>query len=197
MPEPAPRLIEVPVLETGRLRLRGHRLEDFEPCAAMSAHPIVIRHTTGRALPPEEAWAKLLRNAGLWLLLGYGYWAVEEKATGEFVGQLGFADFKRDIEPPLKGIPEIGWILAPHVHGRGYATEAARVAITWADEHLGAQRTACVIHTGNDASIRVAEKCGYREFQRTQYKDHEVVMFERLRGEGALKSDPSRTEVRS
>jgi RimJ/RimL family protein N-acetyltransferase len=171
--------VEVPTLETERLTLRGHRLDDFAASAAMWADPIVTRHIGGKPLSPEEAWAKILRYAGLWSLLGYGYWAVEEKASGEFAGELGFADFKRDLEPPLGDTPEVGWALVSRVHGKGYATEAVRAAIAWGDQHFGAVRTACLIHPDNIASIRVAEKCGFREYHRTLYKDHEVILLAR------------------
>ena len=171
--------VEVPILETERLRLRGHRLDDFAASAAMWADPIVTRHIGGMPLSPEEAWAKILRYAGLWSLLGFGYWAVEEKASGEFAGELGFADFKRDLEPSLGEMPELGWALVSRVHGKGYATEAVRAAIAWGDQHFGAVRTACIIHPENIASLRVAEKCGYREYHRTLYKDHDVILLAR------------------
>ena len=48
-----------------------------------------------------------LFDHGLWSLLGFGYWAIEEKAAGGFVGELGFADFKRDIEPSLGRIAQV------------------------------------------------------------------------------------------
>ena len=101
MPETVRCAAEVPILETERLRLRGHRRDDFAASAAMWADPIVTRYIGGKPLSPEEAWGKMLRYAGLWSLLGYGYWAVEERASGEFAGELGFADLKRDIEPSL------------------------------------------------------------------------------------------------
>ena len=169
----------VPVLETERLRLRGHHAEDFGDSLAMWSDPIVFRYTTGKPQSTEDIWARMLRYAGLWSMLGYGYWLVEEKSSGEFVGELGFADFRREISPSIAGIPEIGWVLSPKMHGRGYATEGVRGAVAWAETHLGSQPTTCLIHPENAASIRVAEKCGYREWQRTQYKEHEVILFTR------------------
>ena len=170
---------EVPVLETERLRLRGHRLDDFSALAAMWADPIVVRHTTGKPQTREEVWSRLLRYAGHWAMLGFGFWVVEDKSTSEFLGELGFLDFKREITPPLGSTPEIGWILASHAHGKGYGTEAVRAVIAWGEEHFGRVRTACLIHPENAASLRVAEKCGYREYTRTLYKDHEVILLER------------------
>lgn len=171
-------LHEAPIVEADRLILRAYRIEDFPHMAVAWADPEVTRYI-GRPSPEEESWARFLRNIALWPMLGYGYWAATEKATGRYIGDVGFADFKREIEPSLKGVPEIGWVLARGSHGRGYATEAARAALRWLESALGPQRTVCIINVDNRASVRVAEKCGYREFARTQYKGSVVTMLER------------------
>lgn len=168
-----------PVLETERLRLRAHRVADFDDCAAMWGDPKVVRHIGGKSLSREEVWARLLRYAGHWSLLHYGYWAVEEKTTGAFAGELGFADFQRELESDLKGLPELGYAFASRVHGMGYATEAALAALAWGDAHFRSKRTACIIHPDNLASVRVAEKCGYREHERTTYKGEPAIVFVR------------------
>jgi RimJ/RimL family protein N-acetyltransferase len=167
----------VPVLETARLKLRGHRLDDFTACAAMWADPMVTRYISGKPSTEEESWSRLLRYVGHWTLLGFGYWVVEEKATGCFAGEVGFADLRRDLEPSLNDTPEIGWVFAPHAHGRGYASEAARAVIAWGEAHFGTSQTACIVHPENLASIRVAEKCGYRELRRTVYKGQPTTVF--------------------
>ena len=169
--------IEVPTLETERLKLRGHHLDDFAHCAAMWADPNVTRYIGGRPLTEEEAWTKFLRYAGHWSLLGFGYWVAEEKSTGNFAGELGFADYKRDLEQSHNRIPEIGWVLASHAHGKGYATEAVRAIVAWGDAHFQSPRTACIITPENLGSIRVAEKCGYRELQIANYKGKPTLMF--------------------
>lgn len=179
MAQPLPSLDDVPVIETARLRLRRHRVEDLADCAALWADPEVVRHISGRPFTEEEVWARLLRYVGHWALLGFGYWLVEERESGAFVGELGFADFHRDIEPALDGMPELGWVLASRAHGRGYATEAARAAVAWGERHFGAARIACIIAPGNHASIRVAEKCGFRLLQLTSYKGEPTLMFVR------------------
>jgi RimJ/RimL family protein N-acetyltransferase len=170
---------EVPVLETARLKLRGHRLDDFPHSAAMWADQVVTQFIGGKPLTEEESWTKFLRYAGHWRLLDFGYWAVEERATGDFVGEIGFADYKRDLQPSLKGMPEIGWVLASPAHGKGYATEAVRAAVAWGDTHVHAARTACIIAPENLASIRVAEKCGYRDPQPATYKGKPTLLFVR------------------
>jgi RimJ/RimL family protein N-acetyltransferase len=169
-----------PVIETARLRLRAHRMNDLAECAAMWGDPAVTRYIGGRPFTREEVWARLLRYAGHWNWLGYGFWVLEEKATGRFAGELGFADFKRDIQASLEGAPEIGWVLATRVQGQGYATEGVRAAVAWGDTQAGWTRTACLIHPENRGSIRVAEKCGYRERDWALYKGQPAIVFDRM-----------------
>jgi RimJ/RimL family protein N-acetyltransferase len=166
-------------IETDRLLLREHRVEDLDDCAAMWADPIVTRHIGGRAFSREDTWSKLLRYAGHWALLGFGYWVIRDRASGAFVGEVGFADFKREIEPPILNKPEIGWALVPAAHGRGIATEAVRAALAWGEPHFGGKSTVCLIDPGNTASLRVANKCGYRERSKLTYKNSQTLLLER------------------
>lgn len=179
MPELKTSEVRIPRIETERLVLRGHRLGDFEHSARMWADEAVTRYIRPTPCSEEESWARFLRYAGHWSHLGYGYWAVEEKSSGEFVGEVGFADYHREIEPPLQGVPECGWALTPAVHGRGYATEAVRAVTAWGDANFGAVRTACIIAPEHAASIKVANKCGYRELQPALYKGETVLLFVR------------------
>jgi RimJ/RimL family protein N-acetyltransferase len=172
-------LKQAPVLESARLKLRPHGLDDFAPCAAMWADPIVARYIGGKPLSEEEAWTKLLRYAGHWSVMGFGYWAVEEKETSCFIGELGFADYKRDILPPLGTTPEAGWIFSPAAHGKGYASEALGEVLAWSETHFEGGRTVCLIHPENAASIRLAEKHSYRELRRTSYRDRPAIVFSR------------------
>ncbi len=169
----------VPEIETQRMILRGHRLEDFADCAAMWADPEVTRHIGGKPLTETEAWTRFLRYAGHWAVMGFGYWALEEKGSGAFVGDVGFADYKREIEPSIKGEAEIGWVLARPFHGKGYATEAVRAALAWGDAHFDRARTVCIIDPGNLGSLKVAGMCGFGEYARTMYKGGPVILLER------------------
>lgn len=169
----------VPVIETERLILRGHKPDDFPAFAAIRADPLVARFTTGKPIKEEEAWSKFLTCLGLWLNLGYGYWAIEEKASGEFIGEAGFGDFKRDITPSIKGIPEIGWLLGSPFHGRGLGGEAVAAVVAWGDKTFGGKTTVCIIDPDNPASLRLAEKFGYKEYARTEFKGEKVILFRR------------------
>ena len=169
--------LDIPILETERLILRGHTRGDFAAYAAMWADPAFAQFSGGTPLSEEDAWARFLRPFGHWHLLSFGFWAIEEKLSRRFVGDVGFAEHQREIDPSLKGIPEIGWALAVHAQGKGYATEAARAAIQWGDKRLGPVRTACTIHPANLASVRVAEKCGYRETTRTLHKENPSIVY--------------------
>jgi RimJ/RimL family protein N-acetyltransferase len=173
------RATAAPTIETGRLRMRSFRATDLDDYAAMWADPVVLQHIGIPPSPREQTWTRLLRAHGHWALMGFGFWAVEEIATGRFVGEVGLAEFMREMEPSLVGTPEIGWVLSQWSHGRGFATEAAQTAIAWWDENHGGSRTVCIIDPDNAASLRVADKCGYREFARTTYKESPILVLAR------------------
>ncbi len=169
---------EVPVFETERLRLRGRALDDFAFIRDMWADPVTTKYIGGAPLSQEASWTKFLRMLGHWPALGFGYWIVEERASGRAIGETGFADFKRDIEPSLHGQLEIGWALAPEFHGKGYAMEATRAAIAWGDAHFPDRRMCCIISPGNAPSIRLAEKLGFISGAATKYHgDDMLVMY--------------------
>ena len=169
--------LNIPRLETPRLILRGHRLEDFEASVAIWTDPVVHRFFHGQSMAREDIWGRLLRTIGTWAAFGYGSWAVEEKATGAYVGRVGVAEVMRDIDVPVAGMPEAGWTLASRVHGRGYATEAMGAALAWLDGRLPHARMFCLLHPDNAASIRVAEKCGFRPWRETTYKDERTLVW--------------------
>jgi len=171
--------LKVPVIETVRLRLRGRTLEDFPFFLDMWADPEVTRYIGGKPRGEEETWTKYLRTLGHWAVMGYGYWAVEEKDSSALIGEVGFGDFKRDMTPSIKGEPEIGWVLASSAHGKGYASEAALAAVEWGDEHLGGARMSCIIEPAHAASIRIAEKCGFKETARTILHGDEILLLHR------------------
>lgn len=173
-------LATIPVLETDRLVLREHRLEDFPVLFEMWSDPVVTRLIGGKPRPKEEVWLKFLRVAGLWAHLGYGYWIVEERSSGATLGEIGFADFKRDLFPSIEGEPELGYAFAAAAHGKGYASEAARAVVAWGDHHFSTDdRMSCIISPENASSLRIAEKCGFRETARSAYHGDDVIILHR------------------
>ncbi|GAC1407341.1 MAG: GNAT family N-acetyltransferase [Candidatus Velthaea sp.] len=172
---------DIPVLTTERLRLRGHTVADYAASSKMWADPEVTRYIGGKPSSASQTWQRVLGYAGHWALMNFGYWVVEESASSRFAGEVGFADFKRDIDASMREVPELGWAFAPEFHGKGYATEAVRAALAWSDRHFEQPRTVCLISPENAASIRVAGKCGFAEFGRSRLNTAPVVLFERFR----------------
>jgi RimJ/RimL family protein N-acetyltransferase len=170
---------EAPVLQTERLTLRPFRAGDADAQAAMMGDAEVMRHLGGHPLAREDSWRKLLCGHALWSLLGFGYWAVERRADGVMIGQVGFADFQRDMEPRIGGLPEMGWLFAREAAGQGYATEAAAAGLAWIDAALSPPETVAIIDHANAASIRVAEKCGFDARQDALYRGESILLFRR------------------
>lgn len=173
-----PYTTSAPTLKTPRLTLRAHTARDFDASYEMWIDPKITRFIGGRAATRDEAWTKILRYAGMWHLMGFGYWLIEETATKRFVGDIGFADFKRDLTLSIEGQPETGWALAAWAHGKGMASEALAGILAWGDANLS-QPSVCIISPENPASLRVAQKCGYKEVTRTTFKDDPVILFRR------------------
>lgn len=179
-PPPLPdAAMQIPELRTARLVLRAPHPDDFDAAFAMWTHLDVVRFIGKRIQTREEIWGRILRYIGHWQTIGYGFWSIT--LDGAFVGECGFGDFHRDIAPEIT-VPEMGWSLAPHVHGKGIASEALRAAVGWGDANLATARTACIIDPENTPSLRVAERIGFRETLRTTYRGDPTVMFERERG---------------
>ncbi len=151
-------MIEIPVLHTDRLILRGFEPRDEEPYMALMADLEVARFLAdGRTLSRFEAWRQLAMLVGHWQLRGYGLWAVEERASGRFIGRIGGHN--------PEGWPafEIGYTLARDAWGKGYAREGAGAALAYARDTLKRDEIVSVIRPANVGSIRVATSLGARE----------------------------------
>lgn len=142
-------------IETERLILREIDPErDFENWARSMADERTVRFTDGRVLDRALAWRHMAALIGHWQIRGYGFFSVEEKGTGEWVGRVG------PWYPEGWPEPEVGWTIMPEHWGKGYATEAGRAAIDYAFSELGWKRVIHVIIKGNERSIAVAKKLG-------------------------------------
>ncbi|MEO6300989.1 MAG: GNAT family N-acetyltransferase [Paracoccaceae bacterium] len=170
-----------PSLTTDRLILRALRAEDIDTLSVLWADPDVTRFIGGHALSREDTWRKALTASALWPVVGYGYWIAERKDDGRLVGQLGFADFKRDMTPSIEGEPELGYVFAPDVHGTGIAREACQAAVEWADANLAHPTYAAIISPDNAPSIRLAEKLGFERQPDANYRGDVIGLFRRSR----------------
>lgn len=168
------------ILTTDRLLLRPHTPEDFPHVAALWRDEAVVRWIgSGTPSTEEEAWARLLRYIGHWPALGFGYFAVFAKADNAFLGDVGLADHKRAITPPLDGMAEAGWVMARSAWGRGIATEAVGAVLAWYERQVAARPVACIIGVGHEASIHVARKCGFADWCEATYRDRQTLLFKR------------------
>jgi RimJ/RimL family protein N-acetyltransferase len=162
----------VPELSTERLLMRGWREEDFEAWTRVCSDAEVMR-TLGEdgALSPPEAWNNLMKLAGHWQLKGFGHWALEDRDTGALVGRAGL------LRPPDWPDLEVGWMVERARWGEGLAGEAARAAVAWAEEELGARHIISLIREDNSRSQRVAEKLGETIEGRAHLRGHELLVY--------------------
>jgi RimJ/RimL family protein N-acetyltransferase len=144
--------------ETDRLILRAFREEDREPWAAMNADPEVMRHFPS-TLTREEADAVIERVNGKIAETGVGFWALERKADGAFLGFAGLNCIGHE-NLPVFGQWEVGWRLARHAWGHGYATEAGAFALSHGFGPMGLKRILAYTARTNTPSEAVMLRLG-------------------------------------
>jgi RimJ/RimL family protein N-acetyltransferase len=160
----------VPVLETDRLRMREWREADLAPLAAFYADEATARFLGGPC-DLAETWRYMAVRVGHWVLRGYGAWALEEKASGQWVGYCGL------WSPHGWPEPEVMWGLAAPARGRGYATEAARRARAFAYGQLGWTTVISCIVPENIASQRVAQRLGATLERSIELRGHTAGIY--------------------
>ncbi|MEM9579167.1 MAG: GNAT family N-acetyltransferase [Pseudomonadota bacterium] len=144
--------LNIPQLETERLILRAPREEDFRAEAEFYATD--ASRFVGGPKKPHEAWRALAMSVGHWAFRGYGFWALESKETGTYLGRVGLWFPEGWLER------EIGWTLMNNATGKGYATEAALAARAYAYDVLGWDTAISQIDPKNDSSKAVATRLG-------------------------------------
>lgn len=162
----------MPTIETDRLLLRMFMESDLEPYREIFHHPEVCRWL-GDGEPPDrmEIWRQLAAILGHWQLRGYGLFAVEEKATGALIGRIGYIN--PDGWPGL----ELGWTLAAHRWGQGFATEAAKACLNHGFTEYGFDHVISLIRPKNQRSIAVAERIGEKLEGETELLGHQVLVY--------------------
>jgi len=168
-----------PLLVTERLELCVPTRADIAPIYAITAAP-----ATRRFLGPEHTRAdhfeRFCRNAGSWLLWGYGSFMLRERGSGELVGNAGVFHSFRGLGADFDDSPEAGWILRHDRVGQGLAHEAMTAALGWFEREHGRQRIVCMTAPGNVQSIRLAERLGFAAMREAELPDGDTVrLFER------------------
>lgn len=146
--------LDIPVIETDRLRLRAPSETDLEAEAAFFATERSA--FVGGPLMRDEVWRAIASLLGHWVIRGYGFWAVDETATGTYCGRVGLWN------PEAWPEPEIGWTLMEAAEGRGIALEAALAARDYAYTTLGWTTAVSSIDPKNTRSAALAERMGAR-----------------------------------
>jgi RimJ/RimL family protein N-acetyltransferase len=147
------------IIETERLLLRPWREADREPWAAMNADPRV-REFFPTLLTREQSDASQDGLNDHITRHGFGFWALEDRAGGAFLGFTGL--MHASFPAPFTPCVEIGWRLAHHCWGKGYATEAARASLDHGFGRLGLSSIVSFAVTANMRSRRVMERIGMR-----------------------------------
>jgi RimJ/RimL family protein N-acetyltransferase len=159
-------------LVSERVLLRMFRESDLDAYAEMCADPEVMRYLgDGATLTRAESWRNMAVVMGHWQLRGFGLWAVEERETGFLVGRVGC--WRPEGWPGF----EIGWTLRRAFWGRGYATEAARMALHQAFATLDQTHVISLIQPRNAPSIRVARRIGMRRERTGEVMGNPVVIY--------------------
>jgi RimJ/RimL family protein N-acetyltransferase len=140
-------------LNTERLLLRQWQASDSQDFVDFYSDPVMSKYVGGQR-NEDDAWRGMALMVGHWQLKGFGYWAVEEKSSGDFVGCIGL--WQSPGWPEL----ELGYWLVERHQGKGYCKEAGRVCIACAKEQLNANSLVSYIDVENLPSIKLAESLG-------------------------------------
>jgi RimJ/RimL family protein N-acetyltransferase len=172
---------------TERLIMRGWRESDLAPWAAMNADPQVRRYL-GPPLTFEQASAWVLAFQDDLDRHGYGFWAVEVRASGEFIGFTGLGTVDEEM-PPFTGV-QAAWRLTRAAWGHGYATEAALAALEHGFGIVGLPEIVAVAMAKNLRSQAVMLRIGMTRDPAEDFDDPDVhegplrrhVVYRKLRG---------------
>lgn len=160
-------------LETDRLYLRPLTMDDLEDVHRMHSDPETIRYASGSVKNREESFKWLEWATESYETRGHGFWALELKSSGDYVGHAGLLAQVVDDVPET----EIAYWIAREHWGRGLATEAAIASRDYGFRSLGRARLISIIHPDNRASRRVAEKVGLRVEKSAIHKGVDVLIY--------------------
>ncbi|KAJ54716.1 GNAT family acetyltransferase [Actibacterium mucosum KCTC 23349] len=159
---------DIPVLETGRLILRGPEPEDYPNFKATFTS--YRARFMGGPLNPYETWMLYAAEIGHWEIRGFGMWMIHDRVTDETLGMAG------GWQPAVWPEREIAWIIWPEKAGKGYALEATNAARQFFYDEQGWDGAVSYIDPKNLDSIRLAERLGAKIDKAAKSIDgHDVV----------------------
>ena len=148
--------MNIPVLHTERLVLRKMSPKDADDMYEYASRRDVTEYLLWSPHPSKAYTSDYLRYVNARYRMGEFYdWAVVERESGRMIGTCGFTRF----DLPHNGA-ELGYVLNPKYHGRGYGTEAASRVLEYGFSELGLHRVEAKFMEGNAASLHVMEKLG-------------------------------------
>lgn len=146
---------------TERLLLRHFTTDDLDAFMAMHSDPDVVRYVPYPPMTREQALDRLAQVSRMTAIDDEAQnlrFAVVLPETGELIGDMSIWS-----EPHDRQQAEIGFVLNPRFHGRGYASEAAAELLRIGFEEAGLHRITANCDARNTASARVMERIGMRQ----------------------------------
>jgi RimJ/RimL family protein N-acetyltransferase len=144
--------MNAPTLHTERLTLRMPILADFEPRAEFAASERSVWE--GGPTDRIDCWKQFASEVGTWALMGYGPFSLQDRSTGDYLGEVGI------YHPANFPLPELGWFVVPEAEGKGIAAEGARAVMRWVRQTFGWEYTVSYIDPGNTRSIALGLRLG-------------------------------------
>jgi RimJ/RimL family protein N-acetyltransferase len=149
--------MQIPTVETERLRLRAWSDADREPFAELNADPEVMRYMR-RRLDRAGSDALIDRILEGWAATGFGLWAVERNSDARFIGFVGLS--VPSFDAPFMPAVEVGWRLRRDAWGFGYATEGGRASLRYGFDDVGLEEIVSLTSVINERSRLVMERLG-------------------------------------
>jgi RimJ/RimL family protein N-acetyltransferase len=167
--------VTLPIV-TARLILRPYRPEDVPHVHAVYYGDEAARRLTGGASTRAQTQTTIERYIDLQQLMGYSFWAVLERQTGDIIGEAGLKPFEGG-GPDV----ELGYAFGAAYWGRGYATEAGHAVVREASGPLDLKRLVAVTSDDNNPSQHVLHKLGFRADGRRKVYGRDLLHFVRER----------------
>jgi [ribosomal protein S5]-alanine N-acetyltransferase len=171
---------EFPRIELGDVILREVHPKDIESFYEYISSAEVVKYLADSEIPSsvENAGVELMYWGNLFMKKNSVYWAIADKKSGQIIGTCGFNSWSREHRRV-----EISYDLSYKYWGSGIMTSVVKSLTEFAFSKMNAKRIQATVVDFNKGSIRVLEKCGYKEeglmksFGVIQGKSHGFYMY--------------------